>query len=447
MATMQDFGGLLFGQGGSGLEDYLTQAQQQAMQQQGMLAASAALLSASGKRPVGQEINIGQALGNALMAGQQGYTQAQQGSLQNMLVRQKLDEAQREKQLQQYLLGGGPAVQAAAPTPEVQTEPVSGTDLGGRGAAPNTMLGEGTYTVPTPTSFPTPTPVAQPAGVGGLFSRLTPEQRALAAFSPKTMIPEIMKEELKRDSFNILTPAQATAMGLSSDGTYQQNTRTGQVTAVSSPEASPTEIRLLKAAGMPVTMANIMSVRRAGAVTVNMGEGQKGFENEVNLKKMFSNEPIYKDFSDMQSAFKQVQSSLKQENPIGDVAAATKIMKLLDPGSVVRESELGISMAATGKMDRLQNYVTNWTQGTKLTPTQRQDFQNLANELFAAAGQTYNAKRNEYVDFASKYNLDPNKALGAPATIPSVIKNSGSINAAGQQRKPLGAIFGTQPQQ
>jgi hypothetical protein len=195
-----------------------------------------------------------------------------------------------------------------------------------------------------------------------------------------------------------------------------------------------------------------MAIRRAGAVTVNMGEGQKGFENEVNLKKMFSNEPIYKDYSDMQSAFKQVQSSLKQENPIGDVAAATKIMKLLDPGSVVRESELGISMAAAGKMDRLQNYVTNWQNGTKLTPTQRQDFQNLANELYAAAGQTYNMKRNEYVDFASKYNLDPTKALGAPATIPSVMKNSGSLGdggagGGGQQRKPLGAIFGVQPQQ
>jgi hypothetical protein len=199
---------------------------------------------------------------------------------------------------------------------------------------------------------------------------------------------------------------------------------------------------------MPVTMANIMSVRRAGAVTVNMGEGQKGFENESNLKKMFSNEPIYKDFADMQSAYKQVQSSLKQENPIGDVAAATKIMKLLDPGSVVRESELGISMAAAGKMDRLQNYVNNWTQGTKLTPTQRQDFQNLANELYAAAGQTYNMKRNEYADFGAKYNLDASKALGAPAKIPSLMTNSGALDGGGggQQRKPLGAIFGTQPQ-
>ena len=426
---MQDIGGLLFGQGGTGLEEYLTPQQQQAMGQQAMLSAAAALFSAQKRRPVGTGPTFGEAIGGALMAGQQGYQQAQQGAIGNLMTRQKLDEIQRERKLQQYILGGGQAAPAAAPMP---TEPVSGADLGGGGAAPVSM------------------PVSQPTVGGGILQNLSPQMRAIAAMSPKTALPKILEEELKRESFNILTPEQATAMGLPTDATYQRNARTGQVTSVVSSEATPTEVRLLKASGKPVTFENIMAIRRAGAVTVNMGEGQKGFENEVNLKKMFSGEPIYKDFNDMQAAFKQVKSSLAQENPIGDVAAATKIMKLLDPGSVVRESELGISMAAAGKMDRLQNYVTNWTQGTKLTPTQRQDFQNLANELYAAAGQTYNMKRNEYVDFASKYNLDPTKALGAPATIPSVMKGSGGAGggtAGGQQRKPLGAIFGVQPQQ
>ena len=440
MATMQDFGGLLFGQGGSGLEDYLTPQQTQGIQNQAMLQAAAALLSAGG--PSARPVSLGQALGGALQAGQQGYSTAQQGAVQNLMARQKLEEAQREKMLQQLILGGGQAAPAAAPMSSMPTEPVSGTDLNDRGAAPDSMLGGGAYTAPAPM------PVAQPTGGGNMFSKLSPEQRAMVAMSPKTMIPKLLEEELKRESFNILTPQQATAMGLPADGTYQQNARTGQITAVSTPEANPTEIRLLKAAGKPVTFENIMAIRRAGAVSVNMGEGQKGFENESSLKKMFSNEPIYKDFNDMQSAYKQVQSSLAQENPIGDVAAATKIMKLLDPGSVVRESELGIAMAATGKMDRLQNYVQNWANGTKLTPTQRQDFQNLANELYAAAGQTYNMKRNEFVDFGTKYNLDANKALGAPAKIPSVMAGSGSIasSGGGQQRPSLGSIFATQPQ-
>lgn len=99
----QNFGGLLFGQGGSGLEEYLSPAQQQAIQQQGMLSAAAALLSASGERPVGQGIGIGQALGGALQAGQQGYSQAQTGAIQTLMAQQKLREAKIAADLQKQV--------------------------------------------------------------------------------------------------------------------------------------------------------------------------------------------------------------------------------------------------------------------------------------------------------------------------------------------------------
>jgi len=198
------------------------------------------------------------------------------------------------------------------------------------------------------------------------------------------------------------------------------------------PEASPEVIRTLQAAGVPITFENIMRLKRSGAtnVTVPIDVGQKGFENEMKLSAAFKQEPIYRDFSDMKSAYGQVVSSLAQGTPIGDVAGATKVMKLLDPGSVVRESELGIAMAAAGRMDRLQNYFSNLMTGQKLTPTQRDDFQKLSNELYAAAGQAYNKKRGEYEQFGNAYgfkNLDT--ALGAPATAPSIMKNQPSSAA------------------
>lgn len=91
MATMQDFGGLLFGQGGSGLEEYLTPAQTQGIQNQAMLQAAAALLQAGG--PSARPVSLGQALGGALQAGATGYSQAQQGAVANLLAGQKLREA------------------------------------------------------------------------------------------------------------------------------------------------------------------------------------------------------------------------------------------------------------------------------------------------------------------------------------------------------------------
>jgi hypothetical protein len=187
--------------------------------------------------------------------------------------------------------------------------------------------------------------------------------------------------------------------------------------------------------------------RTTVTVPVDMTGGQKGFENEMKLGSAFKGEPIYKEFGDMKSAFKQVVSSLSQGTPIGDVAGATKIMKLLDPGSVVRESELGIAMAAAGRMDRLQNYFNNMMTGQILTPTQRQDFERLATELYAAAADGFNKKRGEYVGFGEAYgfkNLD--KVLGPMADVPSVMRASpaaGAAGAGGAARPPLSNIFGS----
>ena len=97
MATMQDFGGLLFGGGGTGLEDYLSAGQQESIRNQAMLQAASALLSAGG--PSDRPISIGQALGGALQAGSAGYQQAQQGAIQNLLTQQKLQETDRAAQM------------------------------------------------------------------------------------------------------------------------------------------------------------------------------------------------------------------------------------------------------------------------------------------------------------------------------------------------------------
>jgi hypothetical protein len=177
---------------------------------------------------------------------------------------------------------------------------------------------------------------------------------------------------------------------------------------------------------------------KASATSISINTGEKGFKNEFDLSKEFKNEPVYKDFQGMKSALAAVQASLKKENPIGDVAAATKIMKLLDPGSVVRESELGIAMAASGKMDRISNYVDMWKNGTRLTPTQRAEFGALANELYNASARAYNDKRGEYANFGAKYEIDANTALGNTAPVLTYTPPA-AAGAAG--RPPLSSII------
>ena len=405
MSTPFDFAnfGNMFGgmQGGTptGLDALFNEDQRKLMNRNAALSAAAALLQASGRSTT--PIGLGQALGSALQAGQQGYQQARTGSVQDLMVGEKLKEAQDERQRNVDYFEM--LRQAGQPAPAMQPAPLTGV------------------AVPSIERFVSETmPVVAPAATGplaGLSQQQLALMRGLSRKEGLQFALDATKPEASPDAIKTLR-----ALGLPPT---LDNLR-----LLDKPEASPAEVRILQATGTPITLANIIELRKSGASNVNvkvpvdMTGGQKGFENEMKLSGAFKQEPIYKDFNDMKSAYGQVVSSLAQGTPIGDVAGATKVMKLLDPGSVVRESELGIAMAAAGRMDLLQNYFNNLMTGQKLTPTQREDFQRLSNELYAAAGQAYNNKRGEYEQFGKTYgfkNLDT--ALGAPATVPSIVKS------------------------
>ena len=446
-----EIGGLLFGGGDNGLSEYLSPEQKTAMQRQSLLSAASALLQAGGRSAT--PISLGQALGSALQAGTAGYQQAQQGALAQLLTKQKLDEAKRaqaaQEAYQKFIMGQPSEGQTITPEQAISVPGMAVGPTVERAA----LIGQ---------TMPSVTPT------GG--TALTQQQRALLASLPAEKgIPEALK---------LMQPQEVTGQPFrASDGKFYIQTKTGgvipaPVTPETKPtgqpqevmiggqpalvqyyedgsykvvsgvspkaEASPTEVRLLQAAKMPITMENIMAIRRSGASNVNVDVGQKGFENKMGAKKTFMSEPIYKDFNDMKSSYGQVLSALDQGTPIGDVAGATKVMKLLDPGSVVRESELGLAMQASGRMDRLKNYFNQWATGQKLTPIQRDDFKQLSTELYSAAAQAYNQKRGEYIDFGESAGVTLDKALGPQANVPAVVRKPPS---GGQQRKSLTEIF------
>jgi hypothetical protein len=308
----------------------------------------------------------------------------------------------------------------------------------------------------------------------GRFLGETPAVAAQPArFDLQAISPQLMAQGPEgRKAFGDLLAAQKTLMGDTftlAEGAkqFQRDPITGEIreVAAGAPKREPVPsiiqaYRLAQEQGFKGSLLDYETqLRQAGApsvkvnVPVDMTGGQKGFENEMSLASKFKGEPIYKDFSEMKTAFQQVNTALSQGTPIGDVAGATKIMKLLDPTSVVRETELGMAMAAGGRLDRLQYYMNNWATGQKLTPTQREDFKSLANELFAAAGQAYNAKRDEYYQFGQSYGFkNLNTVLGPAANIPSLVRKTpsggggifGGGGGAGGNRPSLNSIFGVQ---
>jgi hypothetical protein len=121
------FGGGGFGGTPSGLDALLTEDQRKLLGRNATLSAAAALLQASGRSP--QRIGLGQALGSALQAGQQGYQQARASSFQDLLLNQKLQEAKSAQELQTQL-GGIFTKPTTALSPEQQALMAPGMQVG-----------------------------------------------------------------------------------------------------------------------------------------------------------------------------------------------------------------------------------------------------------------------------------------------------------------------------
>ena len=202
----------------SGLDALLSEEQRKLLGRNATLSAAAALLQASGRSP--QRIGLGQALGSALQAGQQGYQQARAGSLQDLLLGQKLKEGQTELDFNTRMREALYPTTAAGVAPQAAGAqiPLPRTDIDGPGVqvfAPDA---------------PRAAAPAQPSAIrpGGMFANLTPEQRAIAAFNPKVMLPKIFEESLKSDTFRPMKKEEVTAMGLDPRSVYQLNTRTNE---------------------------------------------------------------------------------------------------------------------------------------------------------------------------------------------------------------------------
>ena len=242
MSTPFDFAnfGNMFGgmQGGTptGLDALLSEDQRKLMGRNATLAAAAALLQASGRSTT--PINLGQALGSALQAGQQGYQQARAGSVQDLMVGEKLKEAQDERQRNVDYFEM--LRRAGQPAPVMQQAPLTGV------------------AVPPVERFVSETaPTARPAATGP-FANLTPQQLALMQGLPRKeglqFALDATKPEASPEAIRTLN-----ALGLAPT--------LANLRLLDKPEASPSELRILEATGTPPTLENIMKLRRSGAAS------------------------------------------------------------------------------------------------------------------------------------------------------------------------------------
>ena len=146
-------------------------------------------------------------------------------------------------------------------------------------------------------------------------------------------------------------------------------------------------------------------------VDVNIKEGDKAFEKENKLRDDFKADPNVKAASEMNNAFKLIEAAYQRPSAANDLAMATKYMKILDPTSVVRESEFALAVAATGLMDKVQNYAASVLEGKKLNPQQRKDFYESAKAINTSFQSGVKEIEDQYSEITKGYGLKPENVI------------------------------------
>jgi hypothetical protein len=109
---------------------------------------------------------------------------------------------------------------------------------------------------------------------------------------------------------------------------------------------------------------------------------QERFKNIDTLRKARDTHHITKDTAKVTQAFDRVLSASAGKNAASDVSMVFAYMKMLDPGSVVRESEQMTGRNARGVEDALRNIDDWFREGRTLTSKQIRDFVSEAEKIY-----------------------------------------------------------------
>lgn len=229
-----------------------------------------------------------------------------------------------------------------------------------------------------------------------------------AAAHSKIISPEIYQAKIAELD---AVPGDSGSLNKWALGTLQQVMKAkdsmGFITPDANTIANNATSRANNAATVAASRDNAAATRDVAAATRDAARIQRDQGTEMKLADDYRNQS--KGFKEVSDAYLQISATLDKAtmSPAATLAAATKFMKLLDPGSVVRESELGMALAATGAIDRLTNYTNTLKYGKVLTSQQVDDFRNITKQIYGAA-QTQQQKIDaNYRQQATTYGLRP----------------------------------------
>ena len=143
---------------------------------------------------------------------------------------------------------------------------------------------------------------------------------------------------------------------------------------------------------------------------IDTGKGpdiKTAFDLEQKIRKEYT--AVAGDYRDRVGAFNLLMST--EDSPAGDIALVTNFMKMLDPGSVVREGEFDKAASAAGASERAVTALRGFVKGDVLGATQRADIRAVGMDIYKSTIEKFAPLEAQFRAIAKHYNLDADRIL------------------------------------
>jgi hypothetical protein len=250
---------------------------------------------------------------------------------------------------------------------------------------------------------------------------LSPEMAQLAQLAPDKFLESRMQQAFAQpaQSGRFLTPEEEIAMfGSDHPGTFYQEPGKAPKLIEGSFEKSdgqdwqrttimqngvPTIVEYDRNAPNPQE-----TIRPIGAEPTDAGDSGPDASAEGVLRREFNS--LTEDFRDVHQAYNRITAT-DTATPAGQMGLIFQYMKMLDPGSTVREGEYATAQNTTGVPGQVLNVYNQMLEGKFLTPTQIRDFEQQAGNLYRRAEQIYSGQVQQYQQLSQSYEFNPSRTV------------------------------------
>lgn len=156
----------------------------------------------------------------------------------------------------------------------------------------------------------------------------------------------------------------------------------------------------------------------AEQAAAGLPDSDKLFNNALKLQDRFVKET--KDFPAQSDSYGRIQASVEDPSAAGDLALIFNFMKLLDPGSTVREGEFATAQNADGVSGRIRSLYNRVADGERMNEAQRKDFVERADKLFSKAEKAYKQREDKFRKIAKQNSLDENLVVFDRRTVETI---------------------------